>query len=115
IDVDDFVATWKANNGENKKFDTVTTDGYRLIESIEAGKNPKEVVITFKKPYPDWQGLFGGMPLAESVATPEAFNNGWSEINPDYFTGPFIFDSFNKAEQVITLVPNPNWWGDKPL
>lgn len=115
IDVDDFVATWKANNGENKKFDTVSTDGYRQIESIEAGKNDQEVVITFRKPYPDWQGLFGGMPLAESVATPEAFNDGWAEINPDYFTGPFIFDSFNKAEQVVTLVPNPNWWGEKPL
>ena len=52
------------------------------------------------------------------MSTADAFNNamaGEDNFNNDYFAGPFKIESFDKSQQVVTLVPNDKWWGEKPL
>jgi glutathione transport system substrate-binding protein len=118
IDVDDVIATWKAFNGSNKKFQVATTQGYDAISDIKAGADKFDVTVTYKTAYPDWRATYGGQPSvnkAESVKDPETFNDGWSELKNEWLSGPFKVDKFNKSEKVLTLVPNDKWWGAKPL
>jgi len=118
IDVDDYITTWKALNGENPDYSVVSTDGFDRITSIEAGADQFEVVITFDDVYPDYQALFGIGSLfpAEAYGDADTYTNGWSDLSEitDWFTGPFIVDSYDPVGGVIVEVPNPNWWGDAP-
>jgi len=118
IDVDDMIASWKACNGKNTKFQCATTQGYDSITDIEQGADKFDVIVTFKGPYPDWTSVFGGTPSvnkAESVEDPETFNNGWDDLKNEWLSGPFKVQSYNKSEKLLTLVPNDKWWGAKPL
>ncbi|MBM7798093.1 peptide/nickel transport system substrate-binding protein [Microlunatus panaciterrae] len=115
IDVDDFIATWKACNGQNKKFECVSTQGYDAITDIKAGADKFEVIMSYKGAYPDWTSTFGSVLKAESVKDPETFNKGWSKLNMDWFAGPFVLDNFDQTQKVLTEKPNSKWWGDKPL
>lgn len=111
----DFVATWKACDGSNTKFNCATTEGYDQIQKIEQGADANTIVVTYKKTYPDWQANFSGGPArAASVKDAATFNNGWSTINNAWFSGPYIVKSIDKTNQTVTEVPNPNWWGAKP-
>jgi peptide/nickel transport system substrate-binding protein len=118
IDVDDVIATWKAFDGENTKFQVATTQGYDAIKDIKAGADKFDVTVTYKTAYPDWTATFGGEPSvnkAESVKDPETFNNGWTELKNEWLSGPFKVASYDKTQKVLTLVPNDKWWGAKPL
>jgi peptide/nickel transport system substrate-binding protein len=116
IGADDWIATWKANNGSNSKFHPASTDGWNQITSVAAGASQQEVIITFKSTYPDWTAVVAGGPLrAEGAATPEAFNNGWKDYVDSYFTGPFKVSSWDKTSGTVVMVPNDKWWGAKPL
>jgi peptide/nickel transport system substrate-binding protein len=118
IDVDDMIASWKACNGEDTKFQCATTQGYDAITDIKAGADKFDATVTFKAAYPDWTSVFGGNPSvfkAESVKDAETFNNGWKDLKNEWLSGPFKFQSFNKTEKLLTLVPNEKWWGAKPL
>ncbi len=110
----DFIALNEAmNNPDNQ---VVTTEGYDQIASVEQGEDEFQVIVTFAEVYPDWQGLFTPLVPAESVATPEMFNEGWTgEINTDWFAGPFTVGSYDAAQGIIEEVPNPDWWGDPAL
>ncbi len=118
IDWEDYEASWKACNGEQEDFNCASTDGYNQIDSIEQGDSPTQVVVTFKSSYPDWAAVLFRVYPAEGVADATTFNEGWAGVenfNPDWHTGPFAFDEINEAELILSLVPNPNWWGDEPL
>ena len=70
----------------------------------------------FKSAFPDWTSVISGTLPKEQVATAEVFNNGMAKTyNNDWYAGPFKIESYNEAQQVVTLVPNEKWWGDKPL
>ena len=116
IGADDWIATWKALNGSNDKFSVASTDGWNQVESVKAGADQQEVIISFKTTYPDWVAIVEGGPIrAEGAATPEAFNNGWKEYKESYFTGPFKVSNWDKTSGNVTMVPNDKWWGAKPL
>ena len=116
IGADDWIATWKALNGSNEKFAAASTDGWNQIESIKAGADAQEVIISFKTTYPDWVAIVADGPIrAEGAATPEAFNDGWKEYKEAYFTGPFKVENWDKTSGNVTMVPNDKWWGEKPL
>jgi peptide/nickel transport system substrate-binding protein len=117
IDWEDYAATLTVCNGENADISCVTTDGYDQIESVEMGEDEFQVVITFKSTYPDWTSMAGGPLPAESIADTDTFENGWTDVTAinDWFTGPFKIDSVDTAQQIITMVPNENWWGNPPL
>lgn len=116
IGVKDFEASWKALNGTNKEFSPASTEGYDQMTAVTQGANAQQIVVAFKATYPDWTAMFGSQGLfrAESVATPDAFNNGWKKgPKKEWLSGPFMFDSI--TPNLVTEVPNPDWWGDKPL
>lgn len=116
IGADDWIATWKAQNGSNKKFAAASSDGWNQIASVAAGASEQEVIITFKSTYPDWTRIVSGGPArAEGIATPELFNDGWKNYQDAWFTGPYKVDSWEKTSGTVTMVPNPRWWGAKPL
>ncbi|WP_227712768.1 ABC transporter family substrate-binding protein [Nanchangia anserum] len=115
IDWQDYQSLWKACNGENKAFTPASTDGFDKITSIEKGETDQDVVITYKSTQPDWQAPISQLYPREMTSDPNMFNSGMTEPNNDYLAGPFIFDKIDKAQRVATIVPNPKWWGDKPM
>lgn len=116
INVDDMKAEWNACKDPESEFNCVSTEGYDRVTSVEAGADEFEVVVTYDGAYPDWTGTFGLM-KAESIKDVKTFNEGWSDLNKlnDWFSGPFKIDKLDKTQQIITLVPNDMWWGEKPL
>ena len=115
IDWTDYEATWKAQNGSNKAFNSTTTDGFNQITTVAKGEKDTDVVVTFKAAYPDWSSVLSTVMPKEGVATPEAYNTGWTSFKDEWHTGPFAFDKVDKAQKMITLKRNDKWWGDKSL
>ncbi len=73
-------------------------------------------MISFKSTYPDWTALVADGPLrAESIATPEQFNDGWKTYRDSDFSGPYKVTSWDKTSGTVVMVPNDRWWGAKPL
>ena len=110
----DWVGMWKAQNGSDTKFEVVSTTGYEDIQSVAKGKGANDIVVTFKKTYADWQGLFGGVLPAAVTATPEAFNTSWKTA-PAVSAGPFKYSSTDNTAKTVTYVRNTAWWGAKPV
>ncbi|WP_406317921.1 ABC transporter family substrate-binding protein [Streptosporangium sp. NBC_01639] len=108
----DFQAQWKALNGENKKYQVSSTDGYDRVESVEKGATDKDVVVTFAKNYPDWKGMFSPLYPASTNETPEGFNKGWVDKIP-VTAGPFKVESMDQTSKTATLVRDDKWWGQK--
>lgn len=117
----DFYATWKVSNGESEDYTPAITTGYDQIESVEAGENDKEVVVTFKTKYYPYQSVFQLLyPAAaydenDTATSADTFTNGWSK-NPhcdEWGAGPYVIDSFDDTQ--VTFKPNSKWWGDAPL
>lgn len=114
VSLADFVGHWKANNGSNTAYETVSTTGYEDIASVKKGTATNSVVVTFKKVYADWQGLFGGLLPASLTASPAVFNTSWKDA-PTLSAGPFKYVSTDTTAQTVTIAPNPKWWGVKPV
>lgn len=110
----DFVGLWKANNGSNTAYEVISTTGYEDIASVKKGTAANSIVVTFKKAYPDWQGLFSDLLPAFLTASPTVFNSSWKNA-PTVTAGPFKYLSTDTTAQTVTVVPNPKWWGPKPV
>lgn len=112
----DLEAGWKAENGENKKFKAASTDGWDKIESVKKGDSDKVAIITFSKPYSEWQGLFnrGTSHLfpAEHISTPEKYDKDYNQKIPAT-AGPFKVESIDEGTKTLTLVRDDKWWGKK--
>lgn len=118
----DYDATIKANNGTNEEYQIVGDNVYKDIESVTKGETDFDFKITFKNKNADWPSILGGS-TAGSVQTaviPEAiaadvaaFNEGYKS-KPLPSSGPYKVGTVDAAGQVITLVPNEKWWGQKP-
>ena len=118
VDADDMIATWKACNGQDKKFNCAATQGYDSIDKIETGADKFDITVSFKVAYPDWTNVFGerdAVLKAESIKDADTFNTGWKELKNDWLSGPFKVQDFDNSQKVLTEVPNDKWWGDKPL
>ncbi|WP_327067081.1 ABC transporter family substrate-binding protein [Kitasatospora sp. NBC_01250] len=109
----DFKAQWQAANGKNPAFNVATTAGYDQISDVSQGDDPTQVKVTFDKPFADWQNLFYPLLPAAGISTPDQFNKGWIDQIP-ITGGAFKLGSQDKAAQTLTVVPDPNWWGQKP-
>ena len=115
ISVADYQATWNACNGENADFLCASTDGFDHITSVEQGADEFEVVVTYKDVFPDWSAALSTVYPAAGVSDPETFNEGWNEPNNDWLAGPYQVSGVDVAQQVISLEPNPAWWGEEPM
>ncbi|WP_336632125.1 MULTISPECIES: ABC transporter family substrate-binding protein [unclassified Microbacterium] len=113
ITVADYQATWKALNGSNTDYQVVSTTGWDQIGSVEQGTDEFDVKITFSSVFADWKSLMGGALPASVASDPTVFNTGYtSKAMPS--SGPYVISNIDQTGQVITLTPNPKWWGDKP-
>lgn len=115
IDVTAFKATWEAQNGTNEEYQPNSTDGWKEIESVEAGENDRDVIVTFKGEFA-WPEMVYSQLLHPAVDTPEKFNTAFlGDWHPEWAAGPYTVEDFDKTGGVVTLVPNDKWWGEKPL
>jgi peptide/nickel transport system substrate-binding protein len=112
----DYAANFTACNGKNKAFQCAGTTGYEQIKSVSEGDNGQNsVVVVFKKPFSDWKALFDTFLYpAKYYTDPNLFNTGYKNAIP-VTGGPFGNPQFNKSAQTVTVTPDPNWWGNKPL
>ncbi|HET6269484.1 MAG TPA: ABC transporter family substrate-binding protein [Arthrobacter sp.] len=115
IDVRTFENTWNMLKGENKDIDIVSSGAYEFVDSVRAGANDKEVLITTTQPVYPLDSLFAGF-IHPKVNNPEIFNNGFvGELHPEWMAGPFKLDKYDRAAKTVTLVQNEQWWGNKPV
>lgn len=109
----DWKATWQADNGSNPAYKGVSTVGWDQISSVEQGSDPFDVKITFSKKYADWQALLTAVLPASVASDPTTFNEAYAaKAMPS--DGPYVISKIDQTGQVLTLTPNPKWWGDKP-
>ncbi len=126
ITADDFVYNWKVQNGRDCPNCTpATTAGFNQVHSVVGSDNGKTVTVTLSKPFTDWKQMWGsGSPLYPAhiaaqhgdIKTPQglAASFTWFGTTPsNYSGGPFQLDNFRNKESV-TLVPNPQWYGQRP-
>lgn len=114
IDVKAFEATWKAQSGKDKAYETSSTDGYDKITSVEAGENDKQVVVTWGEPWPWWKGQFNQILHPKAAVDAETYNTAYVE-NPhnEWGAGPYQVKSYDAKGGTIVFERNPKWWGDK--
>ncbi len=109
IDWTAFDTTWKTQRGTDPAYNPASTDGYRSIGSVVKGEKDNEVIVTFKEPFYPYQLVFGSL-LHPKNADPDFYKTGWvNNAHPELLTGPFMVESL--AEDRLTLVRNPKWWG----
>jgi peptide/nickel transport system substrate-binding protein len=106
----DFQAYWHSLNGTDPAYQIAGTTGYDDISSVTRGSDDKQVVVTFAKPYGEWQGLFNPLTPASLNSTPAAFNSAWKTSLP-VTAGPFTVQSIDLTTSTVTLVRDPKWWG----
>ncbi|MFP5417320.1 MAG: ABC transporter substrate-binding protein [Actinomycetes bacterium] len=113
ITADDWVATWRAATGQVAGVSLASTAGWDRVAAVRAGSSATEVVVTYRGIDPDWaEALAAGPVRAASVANGAAFS--WDEPNSAYLAGPFVVAHLDPVQGLVTLEPNPRWWGDPP-
>ncbi|MFJ2864749.1 ABC transporter family substrate-binding protein [Kitasatospora sp. NPDC087314] len=115
----DIEANWRALNGKDPAYRPSSSTGFEQVSSVERGKDDFQAVMTFDRPFSEWQSMFNGAanaPLlpASRIATPELFNSAYLDAIP-VTAGPFKVERLDRAAQTVTLVADPSWWGDKPM
>ena len=126
ITAEDFVYNWKVQNGRDcPNCPVFTTSGYDQVTSVVGSDNGKTVTVTLAKPFTDWKQLWGGgSPIYPAhlaaqhgdIKTPLGLAAAFTWFGttvPNYSGGPFQIDNFTNKESV-TLVPNPQWYGQRP-
>ncbi len=106
----DFEAQWRALNGTDTAYQASANNGYNQIEQVAQGVDEREVVVTFGRPYVDWQAIFSPLYPASTMSSPAVFNTGWAD-GPITTAGPFRPDSVDRTAQTVTLARNERWWG----
>ncbi|MEK2475200.1 ABC transporter family substrate-binding protein [Streptomyces noursei] len=108
----DFVAQWNALRGKDNAYWTARNAGYDRIAKVAAGATPREVKVTFARPYADWQSLFTPLYPKSVMGDANAFNDAAREKLP-VGAGPFLVQKRDADHRTVTLVRNPQWWGDR--
>ena len=114
---EDIASQINATNGKNPEFAIASAAGSERVASVAQGVDERQAVVTFASHYTEWQGFFSGndMLLPKSMtANPEVFNRG-QLTRPGPSAGPFMVENVDRTAQRITLVRNPEWWGEPPL
>ncbi|MGH3918915.1 MAG: ABC transporter family substrate-binding protein [Pseudonocardiaceae bacterium] len=109
----DFQAQWQALNRSNKAFLISSSTGFADIASVERGISDKQAVVTFARPFSDWQSLFTPLYPASTNLNPDVFNTGWTQRLP-VTAGPFKVEQIDQTAKTITVVRDEKWWGPKP-
>ncbi|MGP3982599.1 ABC transporter substrate-binding protein [Streptomyces sp. KR80] len=118
VGVRDFIAQWKALSGKDRAYWTARNAGYDRIQKVEEGESPREVLVTFARPYTDWRSLFTPLYPRGVMGSPDAFNDG-ARTTLKATAGPYLLKKVhgskgNQRKGTVTLERNPKWWGDRP-
>jgi peptide/nickel transport system substrate-binding protein len=110
----DFVYTWQQI--VNPANDVVARDGYDQITGF-THKGNNQITFKWKKPYADWQDLFGTVYPSAALAGQD-FNKIWANCvcgsdGQPVSDGPYYMSNYTKG-QGLTLKANPLWYGQKP-
>lgn len=111
ITVRDYAAQWRALRSAAGPYLVGASTGYEDVSSVEQGADPYEVVVTFRRRFAEWQSLFSPLYPAATNRTPEAFNDRWVNRIP-VTAGPFKLGEIDKTAKQITVVRDPDWWGE---
>ncbi len=129
IDAKDFAFSWNAQKSTDPTkggcADVISTVGFEQIASVEGSDNDKTVTVTMAKPFGDWKSLWGGPSLlpahildkGDPKATCAAITKGFPTAEGlPVSSGPYQIDKsgIQVSKKIITLTPNPKWWGTKP-
>jgi peptide/nickel transport system substrate-binding protein len=113
IDWTAFHATWTANNAQNKTYIVNSSDGYDRIASVTRGVDDRQAIVTFKGVNVWWQALFGSL-LNPEALDPQVFNQGYIDNpHPEWGSGPYTVQKFDKQNGAVVFARNPKWWGKK--
>jgi ABC-type transport system substrate-binding protein len=110
IAAEDFIYLFHAMRDEPG---TVEPAGYRLISDIQSREGGKRVEVTFSKPYPGWQRLFGDLLPAHLLKDAPGGWKGALEASFPAYGGPFSIKSVDKDRGEIILERNERYW-EKP-
>ncbi|MFD4830669.1 ABC transporter family substrate-binding protein [Streptomyces uncialis] len=110
---EDLRGQWRALSGKDKAYEGYSNVGYGDISSVRRGGSDQEAVVTLRKPFAEWQGLFNLLVPKEVTASAATFNKGWLEA-PAITAGPFSVGKIDKTGKSVVLRRNPSWWGEKP-
>lgn len=106
----DFQAQWRALNGSNPAYQVAGGTGYQDIESVRPGTSNQQVVVTFRRPFAEWQTLFSPLFPASVNSDPATFNTGLIGKLP-VTAGPFEVDSIDPGTRTVTVRRSDSWWG----
>ena len=109
IDWTDFKALWGALSGKTAAFQAATP-GYDAISDVAQGSNPRQVKVTFSRPYGEWKSLFAPLTPREINADPDTFNKAWAD-GPKITAGPFTIGAIDPTAKTAKVVRDPKWWG----
>lgn len=114
---EDIASQINATSGKDKAFAIASPNGADRVGSVTRGVDDRQAVVTFARPFAEWQGMFAGNNTLQPktmTANPEVFNKG--QLNdPGPSAGPFIVSNLDRTAQRITVTRNPKWWGTPPL
>ncbi|WP_019931928.1 ABC transporter family substrate-binding protein [Nocardia sp. BMG111209] len=102
-----------ALGGADKGFQINSPGGFDRVAKVERGVDDRQAIVTFSKPYAEWQGQFSPLYPKAVTANPQAFN----DLDRNTLTvgsGPFVISNIDRTQNRITLSRNPKWWGDTP-
>jgi len=108
----DFKFTWQTIVNRDDSYDKT---GYKNIDSVDDSV-PSTAVVTFKQgqPFGDWRSLFAGFfglvpsHILQGKDVTAEMTNGFT-----WSGGPWKLDHWTKGQELV-LVPNENYWGQKP-
>jgi peptide/nickel transport system substrate-binding protein len=120
IDFKDFDYAAKTSDGTTcPDCGPASTSGYDQIGSITPSDNGKTITVVMKKPYSDWQSMFGTLYPAHVAAlhgdltTPKGLAASFTWLDktqPTYSGGPYQVKAA-VTDTSVTEVPNPKWFG----
>ena len=119
IDFKDFEYNWKTEDpAQCKDCQMANSAGYEQIKTMTSSDNGKTVTVVMKKPFTDWQGMFGPLYPAHvaakhgDITTPaglaSTFNDYFAKNVPDWSGGPYKISNW-QDNQALTLVPNDKY------
>ena len=102
-----------ALGGAAQGYQVSATEGFERVAKVDRGVDDRQAVVTFSKPYAEWQGMFGPLYPKTVTESPQAFNDV-DRNDLKISSGPFVITNIDKTQDRIVLGRNPKWWGATP-
>ncbi|MCX4096614.1 ABC transporter family substrate-binding protein [Nocardia sp. alder85J] len=99
--------------GADKGFQINSPSGFDRVAKVERGVDDRQAIVTFTRPYAEWEGQFSPLYPKAVTANPQAFND-LDRSSLAVSAGPFVITNIDRTQNRITLGHNPKWWGDAP-